>query len=428
MVDIIPMLVQEALPAFEDCTFDACFCDPPYGLGFMGKEWDHGVPGVGVWREVWRVLKPGAFLMAFGGTRTWHRLAVAIEDAGFELRDTMMWLYGTGFPKSLDVSKAIDKAVRGFPQGGPDPTSSGHGKYKGGCSEENPSGRGFGAGPGQFMREQTENVRRDLVPEAQAWFGHGTAFKPAWEPILVAMKPCEGTFAENALKWGAAGLAIDAGRIVPTGESLQGGGSTCGKKAENHHEGWQRPWMRDSAAREAMRQRSAEAQEKSEVLGRWPANLLLDEEAAAMLDAQTDRVIHSAGSKRSGGRSVQDSDGGLFGVGQHDGNGMRFGDSGGASRFFYCAKASRKERGEGNDHPTVKPLDLCRYLASLLLPPPRPSSPRRILVPFSGSGSEAIGCQLAGWEEVTAIESNPDYTRIHEARCAAVLAGAEAKE
>jgi DNA modification methylase len=159
--------------------------------GFMGKEWDGSkiTYDVGVWKECLRVLKPGGHLLSFGGSRTYHRMACAIEDAGFEIRDQIMWVYGSGFPKSLDVAKSIDKAARGVPQGGVDPTSVNHGKYKGGCSEDNPGGRGFGAGPGQFMVEAGEKGSKELVIEAQPWEGWGTALKPAHEDLVLAQKP-----------------------------------------------------------------------------------------------------------------------------------------------------------------------------------------------------------------------------------------------
>lgn len=342
------------LREMPDAHFDACLCDPPYGLSFMGKAWDHGVPAKETWAEVLRVLKPGAHLLAFGGTRTHHRLMVAIEDAGFEIRDCLMWLYGSGFPKSLDISKSIDKAAGAERKKG-DPRV-----YAGGHVQNH------GGGKQGYHDWSGKGVHREDFPSTDAaklWDGYGTALKPAWEPIILAMKPCTGTFAENALRHGVAGLAIDAGRIPANGDSLNGG------RISTISDGWDRPWKHDAAAVEECRKRGVESVAKAEDLGRWPANVLLDEESARLLDEQ----------------------------------------AGGVSRFFYVAKADTAERtagGERNTHPTVKPIDLCAYLAKLLLPP---GGSRRLLVPFSGSGSEIIGALRAGWLEAVGIENDPGY-------------------
>jgi DNA modification methylase len=433
--------VRKALPRLEPASLDACLCDPPYGLGFMGKDWDS--PGgvgdfpmrrsnaintvnTGVSRQggrqracadfarkqardardfqerntewftaILRVLKPGAMLLAFGGTRTWHRLACAIEDAGFELRDTMMWLYGSGFPKSLDVSKAIDKAagaqreiLRQSRHGsGPNQTKlANHG--------QGDTGIGYMDGSGKVF-----DVTSPATDAARQWSGYGTALKPAWEPILLAMKPCEGTFAENALQWGVAGLAIDACRIE-TQDNLNGG--AYAKDGTDRHDG----------AENWRYKREGGAGEFKQPEGRWPANLLLDEEAGAMLDEQSRNLGKSSG----GGHHI----GGLKNTHRNRdpkdyGDTIGFGDSGGASRFSYCAKASRRERGEGNTHPTVKPLALCEYLARLILPPAR-ETPRRLLVPFAGSGSEMLGALAAGWDEVVGVERSPEYIEINRRR------------
>ena len=441
MIEIICGDASEVLPDYPENTFDACFCDPPYGLGFMGEAWDHGVPSVEVWRGVYRILKPGAMLMAFGGARTWHRLACAIEDAGFEMRDTMMWLYGSGFPKSLDISKKIDK--RGGVSVGWFGPWLRRERVRCGIAQKDlakhfPSKTGGLTGcianwelglnmptPEQFNTlceilslpfGRIEEAEREIVDHndrpagwftsgdghevtapatdaARLWSGYGTALKPAWEPILLAMKPCEGTFAENALKWGVAGLAIDAGRIGTT-VAVWGGKAAGGNTWNEDNSGL----CKDGEARP--------------VVGRWPANLLLDEEAAAMLDEQSGDLGKSTG----GGRNV----GGLSNthhkrMSQDRGRTIGFGDSGGASRFFYCAKASRNERGEGNAHPTVKPLALCEYLARLILPPDS-GFPRALLNPFAGSGSEAIGADRAGWDLVVSVEISPEYAEIARRR------------
>lgn len=349
----------------DDLAFDAVLCDPPYGLKFMGKAWDHGVPSADTWEIVSSVLKPGAPLLAFGGTRTFHRLTCTIEDAGFEIRDCLAWLYGQGFPKSHNLKGAFQ--------------------------------------------------------------GYGTALKPAWEPCILAMKPTAGTFAENALAHGVAGLNVDGCRIAgPKGvpASLSNAGAL----------GWGT---------------GGDMSRKETQNGRWPANVMLDEDAAAMLDEQS--------GERGGGFGTENrvEGSGRYGKfsGATKGRVVGFGDSGGASRFFYVAKASRSEREAGlggfgdhdssvgdrrpsgnmnqrihgvenrrdikarNHHPTVKPLAVCEWLARLILPPKR-DTPRRLLVPFSGSGSEMIGALRAGWEEVWGIEIDPEYCRIAEARLA----------
>jgi hypothetical protein len=297
--------VLAILGRMKSGTYDGVLTDPPYGLSFMGKDWDGRVPGVDVWSEVLRVLKPGAFVLAFGGARTFHRLTCAIEDAGFEIRDCMSWLYGQGFPKSLNLGN-----------------------------------------------------------------GYGTALKPAWEPVIVAMRPLDGTFAGNAIAHGVAGLNIDGSRI-PTTEKLSGGSPDGSSKVSD---GWIRPWMDDASACRSRRERSNVNIIHAEALGRWPANVILDPEAAAAL--------------------------------------------GETSRFFYCAKPAKSERGEGNTHPTVKPIKLAEYLARLILPPKR-STARRLLVPFSGSGSEMIGAKRAGWEVIDGIEQSAAYAEIAKARIAA---------
>lgn len=290
-------------------TVDSIVTDPPYGLSFMGKGWDHEVPGKEYWEHFLRFAKPGAHLVAFGGTRCWHRLAVAIEDAGWEIRDCLMWLYGVGFPKSHSL-------------------------------------------PG----------------------GWGTALKPAYEPIILARKPFKGTVADNVLQRGTGALNIDGCR-VGVGEP---------------------------------------------VVGRWPANVVLDEGAGRVLDEQ------SGVSKSSGGLTVGvgAQDGRVYGFGDKLGaNAGGLGDTGGASRFFYTAKASRAEREDGlesdgqraNTHPTVKPIDLMRWLVRMVTPPGG-----LVLDPFTGSGTTGCAAMLEGMEFV-GCEIDPEHTstasdRIRRAR------------
>ena len=346
---------------FRKGSFDKIKTKLPQN-GFMGKSWDHGVPSKGVWREVMRVLKPGGHCLAFGGTRTYHRLAVNIEDAGFECRDTFCWLYGSGFPKAHDISKALDKKA------GAEREVIGEKKQAGGMHRSS-----------KYRWKDTDgddassaSITAPATQAAQAFDGYKTALKPAWEPIVVAMKPKSGTYADNALEYGVAGLNIDGGRISGTKRSpgYKNPGSISDVNRVTYEGGYQNI------------QQNCNPEE-----GRFPANLILDPFAADLLDDQ-------AGDEKS--------------------------------RFFYTAKASKAEReagldGEGrqNKHPCVKPIDLCRYFTKLLLPPKRTDGePRKILVPFSGSGSEMIGAMLAGWDCVVGIEMNEEYCEIARKRLA----------
>lgn len=336
--------VPTKLQAIPDNTFDAVLTDPPYGLKLMGHKWDAGVPSVEVWKEVLRVCKPGAFLLAFGGTRTSHRLTCNIEDAGWEIRDTIAWLYGQGFPKSHDISKAIDRKLGGKRRVV---------RYRSNVHRGKSADHRYGyAAPGERIP-----VTLPLTEEALRWHGYGTALKPGHEPIIVAVKPRAGSFASNAMKWGCGGLNIDACRVGTT-------------------------------------------------QGRWPANVILDEEASALLDRQTG-ISKSRRSRRrntasnvGNGRTLHPFKSRIEAIEGYE-------DEGGASRFFFCPKVSKSER-QGSDHPTMKPLRLCQYLATLLLPPAG-TTPRKLLVPYSGSGSEMIGALQVGWDHVLGIELDPKY-------------------
>jgi len=390
---------RAVLATFDDNSVDSIVCDPPYELGFMGKSWDNsGIAyDVTVWRQCLRVLKPGGHLIAFGGSRTYHRLAVAIEDAGFEIRDQIQWIYGSGFPKSLDVSKAMDKqagAVRnvvGIAGKSGSKRNSMAGDYKGGeYSETAPA--------------------TDL---AKQWQGWGTALKPAHEPAVLARKPLCGTVADNVTAWGVGALNIDGTRVDGPGwyrkdEGIGDPGMWAGKK--------QQPFADMHTA------------------GRWPANVIFDEEAAQVLDEQS-------GSLRDGYiKNKRTNTNGMF-FNNHDtqtittatGNS----DSGGASRFFYTAKASKSEREAGlyydewqsagvgtsevinkgsgfpqraNHHPTVKPLSLMRYLVRLVTPPGG-----TVLDPFMGSGSTGCAAILERFHFI-GIDITPEYVAIAQKR------------
>ena len=376
----------EIMPTLTENSVDTIITDPPYGLDFMGKNWDKGVPGEAFWKEALRVAKPGAVLLAFGGTRTFHRLTCAIEDAGWEIRDCIMWIYGTGFPKSLDIGKAIDKAkgekrqVIGTLPAGSAPLKNGH-VHKGG-------GGGLSIGT---ERSPEINITIPSSELAQQWDGWGTAFKPAWEPIIVAQKPLDVTYANNAEKWGVAGLWIDGGRI-PTQEELKAGGRLKTNSGDT----------RTGKALGMFQPDTPNTFEKHPQ-GRFPANLILDEESAQLVDKQSGVSKSQHSVRKKAGLSVGNGIT-LNSYQMNTDNEGGYTDTGGASRFFYTAKASRSERGEGNIHPTVKPLSLMRYLARLTKTP----TGGVVLDPFMGSGSTGVGCLLEG-RSFVGIENDTEH-------------------
>lgn len=391
----------ETLRKMPDNSVDSIVTDPPYGLSFMGKKWDYDVPGVEIWAECLRVLKPGGHLLAFAGTRTQHRMAVRIEDAGFEIRDMIAWVYGSGFPKSLDVSKAIDKAA-------------------GVAFDAVPaSGVGFmnAEGAGGYNVTKNQLVRKgESTDAAHQWAGWGTALKPALEPITVARKPLVGTVAANVQAHGTGALNIDGCRV----------GSEVVKSRHTAmlaHGGQNvRPWHEGHQAT------------THENTGRWPANLIHDgsDEVVSLFPAQAGAA---APVRKRNGDKFRNSYGTF--AGNIDEAGSTFqGDKGSAARFFYCAKASRKDRNEGmqdpgpqfkhgatlrqventdtqgNNHPTVKPTDLMRYLCRLVTPPGGV-----VLDPFMGSGSTGKAAMLEGFRFV-GCELSPEYLEIARARIA----------
>ena len=380
----------EVLRTLVDNSIDSIVTDPPYGLSFMGKHWDYDVPAVEIWAECLRVLKPGGHLLAFAGTRTQHRMAVRIEDAGFEIRDMIAWVYGSGFPKSLDVSKAIDKrggaSVAWF---GPwfrkwresngitqkqvaalFPSKTGGltgcvANWELGLNMPTPEQFNlirdtFGLPFGSVEEAEREVVARQRGTTLAVAPGQDndrcpttldiTALKPALEPITVARKPLIGTVAENVLEHGTGVINVDGCRVGTEVLPAQVRGITRMGTFEG-----------------------ADGNETPERMGRWPANLI------------------------------------------HDGSEEPTGLLGEAARFFYCAKASKKDRGEGNTHPTVKPTDLMRYLCRLVTAPGGV-----VLDPFTGSGSTGKAAVREGFRFI-GIEREAEYVAIAQARIDAAI-------
>jgi DNA modification methylase len=462
----------DVLKRLEDNSLDSIVTDPPYGLSFMGKKWDYDVPSVEIWAECLRVLKPGGHLLAFAGTRTQHRMAVRIEDAGFEIRDMIAWVYGSGFPKSHDVSKGIDKrggesvawfgpwfrkwreengvtqkqvaalflsktggltgCVANWELGLNMPTVEQFNLIRDtfGLPFESieaaqrevvgqrTTGIGTGGGSTPIMGDGSRDITAPATEAAKQWEGWGTALKPALEPITVARKPLMGTVAENVLEHGTGGLNIDGCRVVGETRPVMVRTQTLvtASSTENPTSG---------------------ATSSGEVtnLGRWPANLIHDgsDEVVGLFPTtggggkpqQRDRAISSVpytGAHRPEYTPYQDTATG----------------GGSAARFFYCAKSSKRDRDEGleglplhdvyseaaatpmrdqreqakraNHHPTVKPTNLMRYLCRLVTPPGGV-----VLDPFMGSGSTGKAAMIEGFQFI-GCEMSPEYFEIAKAR------------
>jgi DNA modification methylase len=410
----------EAMKAMPDNSVDSIVTDPPYELGFMGKSWDaSGIAfNVEVWREALRVIKPGGHLIAFSGSRTYHRMAVAIEDAGFQIRDQIMWVYGSGFPKSHNIEKAINK-VDGVE-----------------FLEKPASGVGFmnaeGAGGYNTTINQLEQVG-DSTERAAQWQGWGTALKPAHEPMVLARKPLEGTVANNVLTHGVGGLNIDGSR-VPSDDGFE--------------KAWDKPVTTNISAPGGKyisegAKHTVDLTSNRPVGGRFPANFIHDgsDEVVALFPDT---------GKSTGGRIGKKSMGDVTNVpaGEYEVGDPGYGDSGSAARFFYCAKASKRDRNEGlegfpiketpfgghgnkeedfmskalrnapraNHHPTVKPTSLMQYLVKLVTPPNG-----IVLDPFMGSGSTGKACAYEGFDFI-GIDQSAEYVAIAQARIDFALA------
>jgi site-specific DNA-methyltransferase (adenine-specific) len=409
-VTVIHADCREALKSLADCSIDACITDPPYALvsitkrfgkpnsapvkvgnvrasndlkaayarqsaGFMGKQWDNGSTAFDpdFWREVLRVLKPGAHVVSFGGTRTYHRLVCAIEDAGFEIRDQLQWLFGSGFPKSHDVSKGIDRA-------------NGDVREVVGMSA---TASGISNKHGDVGGATTWNRVAELVPitsaasaASAAWEGWGTALKPASEPICLARKPLsEKTVAANVLRWGTGALNIDACRVESV-DIVSNHGETGNSIPTSFSLGGRKPMQTNGPA-----------------LGRWPANVCHDgsEEVLAAFPESDGQAGTVKGTEPSSPFANVYGD-----MPDRAGRAEPRGDSGSAARFFFTAKADADDR-LGSKHPTVKPVELMRWLARLVTPPNG-----MILDPFAGTGTTGIAA-IAESFRATLIEREDEY-------------------
>lgn len=359
----------DELKKIPDNSIDSIVTDPPYGLKFMGKKWDYDVPTVEIWEECLRVLKPGGHLLAFSGTRTQHRMACRIEDAGFDLRDMVTFLYDTN-----ETAKALIESLS------PEQIKMLDATF----GRESMAAWAYGSG---FPK--SHNLDGD-------WQGWGTALKPAIEPVTVARKPFKGTVAANVLAHGTGALNVDASRVAwPNG-----------KAPEIGTPGWGGP----AKVLSAVPGQSGSVVERSQPseLGRWPANLIHDGS-----DAIQRLFPENAGAAAPVRRRNGDKFRNTFGTfkGNIDEQGSTFqGDSGSAARFFYCAKASKADRGPENNHPTVKPTNLMAYLCRLVTPPGGV-----VLDPFMGSGSTGKAAIREGFGFI-GIEMDADYCEIARAR------------
>jgi DNA modification methylase len=361
---------NEVLEQLTD--IDSCVTDPPYGLSFMGKSWDYDVPQKELWEKVFASLKNGSHLLSFFGSRTYHRGAIPIEDAGFEIRDQLMWLYGSGFPKSHNIGKAVDKL-----QG----------------NEREVVGKNPNSRSAELHKKTVyESGLKDnavITKGNSEWEGWGTALKPAHEPIVMARKPFKGSVANNVLEHGTGGINIDECRVGDEERTYKGMSANKPQGAGTFRDdNWQPKDIEVTAT------------------GRFPANVMHD-------GSDVVQEIFPKTGKSSGGRSYQNTNQ-MYSGGWADEMGNKtdpgFGDEGTAARYFYCPKASKKDRDEGNNHPTVKPTELMRYLCRLVTP-----KGGIVLDPFMGSGSTGKAAILEGFHFV-GIELDPDYFEIACAR------------
>lgn len=429
----------EVLKGMPDNSVDSIVTDPPYGLSFMNKHWDYEVPKVELWKECLRVLKPGGYLLSFAGTRTYHRMAVNIEDAGFEIRDMISWIYGSGFPKSLDIGKAIDK-IQGNER---EVIGKKNGTYAD-IKRDKETGQDGLHGGVATERPRVEVIETKGNSEYEGW---GTALKPACEPICVARKPIPTTVAENVLKYGTGGLNIDGCRVSLNGEKQPGGSGHMMYKNNAFNPVLSNHSRSKESAKSKGKYGDSSAQEthqtEGQKLGRFPANIIFDEISSVLLDEMSGESKSTGGKgQKSMGAMGKNGKYGTYSLDKLGANAGGLGDSGGASRFFYCAKSSKAERNGGlegfepeihsdrnavenigannprnrtgtaksNHHPTVKPLKLMQYLVRLVTP-----KGGVCIDPFCGSGTTLMACVKEGFDYI-GLEREAEYVKIAEAR------------
>jgi DNA modification methylase len=391
----------EKMKDLKSDSVDAIVTDPPYGLSFMGEDWDHGIPGKHFWEEAIRVAKPGAYLLAFGGTRTYHRLACAIEDAGWEIRDCISWVYGQGFPKSLNISKAIDKMA------GAEREVVGRSKRH---VSGKPEQRTEGLTGSSTFAEKVGMEMYDTLPSTDAakqWDGWGSALKPAYEPIVLARKPLsESTVVGNVLKYGTGGINIDGCRIEYKDEADKDSAKPQGR-ATSKEKG------AIGASPDVGRNMDRIEFKVKQETGRFPSNFIHDGSEEVLELFPKSGNGNGKGAYSYKGREYDNKDTSMFN-GDKPQAPSNYNDLGSAARFFYCAKASKSDRDSGNIHPTVKPTSLMQYLCRLITPPNG-----IILDPFMGSGSTGKAAILEGFSFI-GIEKEKDYIVIAKKRLEAV--------
>jgi len=429
----------DRLKDLDDNSVDSIVTDPPYGIDFMGKKWDYDVPSAEIWEQALRVLKPGGYLLAFAGTRTQHRMAVRIEDAGFEIRDMIAWVYGSGFPKSHNISKSLDKMV-----GAEREVISEKKTNSGGMAHMNKTNAEHGFRPNAYTGNSDDKTAQNVIQvtapatdEAKKWDGWGTALKPALEPITVARKPLEEkTVAANVLKYGTGGINIDESRVPIDPEADKSQLRVIKQNARGESSENEQSWGMNKSKDNIMQQVRSD--------GRFPANFIHDGS-----EEVTDLFPNS---KSCSSPSKAKPEGTIFGGARTQGA-IYPGDNGSAARFFYVPKTSKKDRNDGldnfipkatassefrpnhaekadngedgnpygrwtptqNNHPTVKPTDLMRYLVTMVTP-----KGGTTLDPFMGSGSTGRGAKLGGFNFI-GIELDPDYLEIAKARIDAII-------
>lgn len=381
----------ELLKTLDNDSVDSIVTDPPYGISFMGNKWDYDVPTIDFWKEVYRVLKPGGHILSFSSSRTYHRMVINIEDAGFEIRDQILWIYGSGFPKSNNIGKAVDKVLGNERE----VVGVKHPQYKDGV----PGGKGFHNSLG---REGGDRLEPEMETKGQSeWEGWGTALKPAHEPICMARKPlAEKSITENVLKYKTGAININDCRVEFINEDDYNEATI-----KNQHADFGTKPMTNNVV---YGDYSMVEPKNYKPTGRYPANIIHD----GSDEVVNEFPITKSGYNKSSYKNTRNDDGIINKTFESNDGG--YGDVGSASRFFYCPKAGPSERkfdsDNKNTHPTVKPIKLMRYLVRLVTP-----KNGVVLDPFMGSGTTGVACKADGFDFI-GMEMNDDYFDIANKR------------